>query len=248
MNLETLSVEYIFQIFLIFVRIGFAISSMPIMGEKYINSKVRLVIVFFLCLIMHPFVSNDLPSLQGNVLLIFKYSIFEAIVGLMIGVSVKIYFLALDVVGNLISMQSGLSAASFFDPNQHSQVSIFSTFLNLVAIASFIASDVHHILLVGVLESYKKFNIGEVVNIGDIANFFSKSVNNSFILALKISSPFLVSNIAIQVGSGILSRLMPNLQVFFILTPVQIAVTFAILSISLSEMIGALINGVMSIG
>jgi flagellar biosynthesis protein FliR len=247
MNIETLSVEYIFQIFLIFLRIGFALSNIPVIGEKYINSKIRLAVVFFLCIIVHPFVSADLPKMQGNVLLIFRYSIFEAIIGLMIGLTAKIYFFALDIVGNLIGMQSGLSAASFFDPNQHGQVAIFSTFLNLVAIASFIASDVHHVLLIGVLESYKKFNIGEIINIGDAASFFSRSVNNSFILALKISSPFLICNIAIQVGSGILSRLMPNLQVFFILTPVQIAVTFAILAISLSEMIGALINGIINI-
>ncbi len=199
------------------------------------------------CIIVHPFVALDLPSMYGNIFLLFKYSIFEVIVGLMIGLTARIYFFALDVVGNLIGMQSGLSAASFFDPNQHGQVAIFSTFLNLVAIASFLASDVHHILIKGILDSYKKFNIGEMINIGDVANIFSQSVNNSFVLALKISSPFLVSNIAIHVGSGVLSRLMPNLQVFFILTPVQIAVTFGILAIALSEMIGALVNSIISI-
>ena len=128
-------------------------------------------------------------------------------------------------------MQSGLGAASFFDPAQRAQVAIFGSFLFLAATAAIFITDTHFLFISGVIESYTRFPPGEMLNIQDVSKFVTHVINDSFILAFKMSSPFLVVSIAILVGSGILSRLMPNLQVFFVVTPAQILVMFCILYI-----------------
>jgi flagellar biosynthetic protein FliR len=69
-------------------------------------------------------------------------------------------------------------------------------------------------------------------------------VNDSFVLSFKIASPFLVVSLAILTGSGMLARLMPNLQVFFVLTPAQILVMFGVFYIVIDAIIIKLVTAV----
>ena len=73
--------------------------------------------------------------------------------------------------------------------------------------------------------------------VGDLSKFISYAINDSFILAFKLTSPFLVVSLAILAGSGLLSRIMPDLQIFFVLTPVQIILVVATIYIVITSIV-----------
>ena len=245
--LQNITINFIFQVTLIFSRVGGAFAFLPGISERYILGHIKLGITLFMALVLQPVMMSIMPECPNTIGAVANYIAIEMLVGTILGLTARIYFLGLDVVGSIIGMQSGLSAASFFDPNQRSQVSIFSTLLMTVATITILVTDTHHLFIQGIIESYHRFSLGEMLNIGDTSNLISQVVNGSFVLSFKIAAPFLVTNVSIQVGSGVLSRLMPNLPIFFIVTPAQILITFAILLIMIQFMMSRIVDVVASI-
>ena len=208
-----LSASYFFKFFLVLCRFSAMQFVLPILGDERINIKERLMIAIFLSLIVLGLVEHTLPSYTAQGSQIAYYIVTESLIGLILGLSVKIIFSSIMILGNIISMQSGLSAATIFDPTQREQIMLFSSFILIMAIVTAVASDTHHIFITGFIESYEVFKPGFMIDIGDAANKVSRLVANSFLLAFKVSSPFLIVGMAILVASGVLSRLMPSLQV-----------------------------------
>ena len=239
--LEELSLEFIFQFMLVFARLGTAFRTFPALGSTYIQSRAKLFIALTVSFVMLPILAPYLPKYTDNFAKNIGYIAIEILIGLIISIAANIYFMSLHFVGQILSMQSGLGSAAFFDPMQKSQVAIFSNFMLIIAIVMIFASNVHHLFISAVADSYMKFPPGELVDSGDVSRFVSFVINDSFILSFKIVSPFLVVGLAIMTGSGLLSRLMPNLQVFFVITPAQIFIMFGTMYIVIQVVVSKLV-------
>lgn len=239
--LTQLSLEFVFQYMLVFARLGTAFSRFPAIGSGYINMRTKLVISLTVTLIMLPILAPYLPQYTDDFAQSASYLAIEILIGLIISAAANIYFMSLHFVGQILSMQSGLASAAFFDPLQKSQVAIFSNFMLIIVIVMIFATNTHHLFVSAVADSYVKFPPGEMLNSGDMANFISKVLNDSFILSFKIVSPFLVVGLAILTGSGLLARLMPNLQVFFVITPAQILIMFGTMYIVINAVVNKII-------
>ena len=129
----------------------------------------------------------------------------------------------------LIATQSGLAIATQFDPNQASQGSLIGNLLSLTAVVLLFATDLHLVMLRALADSYTLFTPGQFPPVEDFAEYFSHLVNDLFTLGMRLSSPLLVVMLLLYVGAGVLTRLMPNMQVFFILLPPQIFMSFFLL-------------------
>jgi flagellar biosynthetic protein FliR len=235
--LEKTAIEFIFQFMLVFARLGTAFSNLPAVGAPYIFMRGKLAFALTVSFVMMPILQPYLPGYSENFATNIGYLAIEILIGLIISFAANIYFQSLHFVGQIVSMQSGLGSAAFFDPMQKSQVAVFSNFMLIVAVILIFATDTHFLFIKSVAESYEKFPPGELVNAGDLSKFVAFVINDSFILAFKISSPFLVVGLAIMTGSGMLARLMPNLQVFFVITPVQILIMFGTMYIVIEAVI-----------
>ncbi|MDA9163745.1 flagellar biosynthetic protein FliR [Rickettsiaceae bacterium] len=224
--LGQITLEFIFQFMLVFARLGTAFRKFPAIGSPYFFSRGKLALAITISFVMMPILTPYLPKYTDSFVMLVGYLAIEILIGLIISLAANIYFLSLHFVGQIVSMQSGLGAAAFFDPVQKSQVTLFSNFMLLVAIVFIFATDTHHLFVQAVADSYQKFPPGELLDSGDISKFVAFVINDSFILSFKIVSPFLVVALAVMTGSGMLARLMPNLQVFFVITPAQIIIMF----------------------
>ena len=242
--LEELTVEFLFHLMLVFARLGTAFSQFPAIGSNYIFTRGKLSFSLIVSLIIMPIVTPYLPQYSNNFALNIGYLAIEILIGIIVSLAANIYFQALHFVGQIIAMQSGLGSAAFFDPEQRSQVTLFANFMSLVAIVFIFASDTHHIFIQAIIDSYSKFPPGELLDSGDVSKFVSFVINDSFILSFKIASPFLVVSLAMLTGSGMLARLMPNLQVFFVLTPAQIIVMFGVFYIVINAVITKLVTAI----
>lgn len=245
--IEAITTQFLFKFFLVFARFAALIVFLPGLGDERVLLRFKLLFSVFTSLVIIQMVEASLPSFTASSSTLLFYLASESLVGVMIGLCVRIYYTSFLILGNLISMESGLSAASMFDPGQKEQIMIFSSFLMLLSLITIFSTDTHHIFISGFIESYSKFKPGFMLDLGDLANRMSGVASDSFLLAFKISSPFLIVGVAILVGSGVLSRLMPTLQVLFVITPVQILVMFAVLFIVVGNIIELVIQNMVGV-
>src|SRR5690606_14571073 len=107
-------------------------------------------------------------------------------------------------------------------------------FLTIMAITALFTTDLHHIMLAAFADSYNLMVPGQFAPVEDMADYMAKMVSGAFIMGVKLAAPMIAMSLLIYLGAGLLSRLMPSMQVFFVLMPLQILLSFFILMTALS--------------
>lgn len=226
--LSTLLPAELFSFLLVFVRVGSAIMLMPGIGDPYVAPRVRLLFALLLAVIVTPIVAPQLPPLPGSAVSLILLLIGEIVIGLFLGGLARLLMAALTTAGMVIAYMSSLANALVDDPSAAQQGSIAGSFLAIVALLTIFTLDLHHMLLRGVVDSYQLFLPGEALPAGDMAEMVSRVVSESFLLSFQIAAPFVAVGLIFYLGIGLLSRLMPQVQIFFVALPVQIMAGLAV--------------------
>src|ERR1700752_4705192 len=211
---------------LMFARIGTMIMLLPGLGEMSVPVRVRLTIALVLTFVLFPLhragYTIDLRS-PGPVIIALGQ---ELAVGVVLGLTARLTISALQVAGSIIAQQLGLGFVTTVDPTQGQQGVIVGNFLTILGITLIFATDLHHLVIAGLHESYALFQPGEVPLAGDVAALITRSTAAAFRIGVQLSGPFLVFGLLFNLGLGVLSRLMPQMQVFFVGMPLSILVAF----------------------
>lgn len=233
---EILNLE-LYKFMLIFLRIGAAIMFMPGFRSSYVNMNVRLAIALAITFILLLPLSPMLPNQPLNFSEAFKMVIFEITYGVFLGIFMQILFAALNLAGNIAGQAIGFANAQMFDPAFQTQSIVIDSFLSIIALTVVFITDLHHLMLSAVIDSYTLFPVGSSLPLGDFASSMSDVLNKSFIMGFKIGSPFIAFTIIFYVGMGAVSRLMPQLNIFFLSLPLQIYLGLGLLFITVPIMI-----------
>lgn len=234
--LEQFLISQVFAFILIFVRIGSGLMVMPGFGETYISRRIRLTLAIVIALVLTPVLSNTMPKLPASPLSLGILVIAEILVGAFIGGICRILISATHVAGTVFSFQSGLSSAVLYDVSQSSQGSLMGNFFGMVTILLLFSTGMHGYMLRGITESYTVFAPGQFPPIADFAEAAARIAADTFTVAIEISTPMIVVGTLLFLGAGILSRLMPSLQIFFLITPPQLFINFFVLIAVFSAM------------
>ncbi len=233
--LEQFLTNGVFAFTIIFVRMGTAFMIMPGIGDSFVSTRVRLHIAvalsFLLFPIVLPYVPNPLPTTFGLLVLI----IMEFIIGLFFGTLARVFMIALDTAGMVISTASGLGNAQLFNPSLATQGSLIGAFLSVTGVLLLLATNIHHLLFMGIIESYELFPLGAIPDAGSMAELMSRAIAGSFAIGVKLSAPFIMLTILLYVGMGVLTRLMPQIQIFMLALPLQILISLIALMLVLSS-------------
>ncbi len=229
---DTPTSQDVFSIFLVFVRVGAALMLMPGFSEPYIFSRSKLLFALLFSFVLAAPIAPHLPALPQHPGQLFLLIGGEILIGIFIGAATRIMFATLHIAGSTIAIQSGLATASVFDPNQSTQGTLPGNFLTAVAMVLLFVTDGHHMLLRGLAGSYTQLSAGEVSPIGDMAGFITQTVQKGFNLGVQMAAPLLLVGLLTNLAMGILNRLMPSFQVFFIALPLQLLLSFATLMLS----------------
>jgi flagellar biosynthetic protein FliR len=232
--LDQLLPNDLFSILVVFARVGSAIMLMPGFGEVFVPARARLGIALALSLIVAPVVAQTLPGLPPDLIRLFLVVGGEVAIGLFIGATVRLLLSALHVAGVVIGFQTSLSNATFFDPANAQQGALIAAFMNVLGVLLIFAADLHHLMLAGLVDSYVVFRPGNLPPLGDFSEVAVRLLARSFDLGLQIAAPFVVVGLVFYVGLGLLARLMPQIQVFFIAVPLQLALGFLVMALTLS--------------
>lgn len=229
-----LLVSELFVFLLVFCRIGSAIMLMPGIGEIYVYPRIRLLLALALSALIMPVLKHSMPPPPSLVPDVFVMIAGEVLIGLFMGALTRIIISAVHTAGTVIATQSGLATAMMLDVTQTSQTTAVSNLMSVTAVTLFFAADLHHLLLMSFKESYGIFTPGQLPLFSDVASYGAESVTRAFAIAMHMASPILIVSILINLGSGILARLVPTIQIFFILLAPQILLSFFILMVTIS--------------
>lgn len=221
-TIEEFLVSGIFAFMLIFVRLGTAMMIMPGIGDSFVPQNVRLLMAFSMAFVLTPLVQNFMPAEVPAAPMLFTLIAMEFVIGMFIGVIARVLMAALDVAGMIISMTSGLANAQVFNPASATQGSIAGAFLSMTGVVLLFVTNLHHMLIYGLVESYVLFPVGGVPDTGSMAEMVSRAFSASFMIGFQIAIPFVVVAMLIYIGMGVLSRVMPQVQVFILAIPAQI--------------------------
>lgn len=226
-----------FLFMLLFSRLGSMVMLLPAFGDVSVPVRIRLLLAVALTFVMLPLAQGfygQAPSAMAEILpLLFG----EIAIGIMIGGAARLLMSALQFAGAAMSFQMGLSYAQSFDPTQGIQGAILGSFLSVLAVTLILVGDLHHLFLAAISDSYILFRPGALPPLSDFAELATNIVANSFKVGIQVASPFLAFGLIFYLGIGILSRLMPQVQIFFVAMPANILLGLTLMMLLLSAML-----------
>src|SRR5437879_4664417 len=159
------------------------------------------------------------------------------VIGAMLGLTARLTLSALQVAGSIVAQQLGLGFVTAVDPTQGQQGIIVGNFLTMLGITVLFATNLHYLVIAALNDSYALFRPGEVPFAGDMAALVTGTAAGAFRIGVQLSAPFLVFGPLFTLGLGVLSRLMPQMQVFFVGMPASILIGFLVLLLVIGAMI-----------
>jgi flagellar biosynthetic protein FliR len=221
---------------LVFARTGTMTMLLPGLGEQNISARMRLGFALGLAAILLPLHRDafhiDLTSLGPVLVLLIE----EILIGAVLGVTARLTISALSIAGSVIAQQLGLGFVTAVDPTQGEQGMIVGNFLTLLGITLFFATDMHHLVIAALNDSYTLFEPGELPSTGDAAALITKIVAGAFRVGIQLSAPFIVFGLLFNIGLGVLARLMPQMQVYFVGLPLSILIGLLLFLLLLGAM------------
>jgi flagellar biosynthetic protein FliR len=217
---------------------------LPGIGESMLSARFRLTIALVLAAVMLPLHRDAYhvdPRALGQVMVMLGE---EMLIGALLGVTARLTVSALQVTGSVVAQQLGLGFVTAIDPTQGEQGLLIGNFLTILGVALLFATNLHYLVIAALDDSYTLFAPGEVPLTGDMAALVTRTAAGAFRIGVQLSAPFVVFGLLFNLGLGLLSRLMPQMQVFFVGMPLSILVGFLILILALGAMMGTYLEGV----
>lgn len=237
--LAELLVIDLYPFIMVFARIGAAMMLLPGFGEVTVPARLRLALALALTLVLAPVVAPSLPAMPAALEPLLTLMISEILIGLAIGALARLLTTGLQIGGTFIAYHTGLGAAQLFDPNAQQQGAITGAFMTTLGVTLIFVAELHHLMLSALADSYSVFAPGVGVQMGDLADTASRIVADSFRLGLRIAMPVVMFSLIVYTSMGLMGRLMPQMQVFFIALPIQMMVGFIVFGLTLAAGLSA---------
>ena len=222
MILEEYLPAQIFSFMIVLVRIAGLVMTIPAYGERSVPTRVKIALAALISLVLWPLVRETVPPEPKSVPGLGMLILTEALIGIVIGLVLRFSLMILSVTGMVISMHTGLGFAQAFDPGQGSQGAIISSLLAMLGITLIFISDLHLMLIEAMYDSYEIFPPGAPIPIADVTQAALNMFSDAFVLGIQLAGPFIAFSLIFYLGLGIVARLSPQLQVFFVAMPANI--------------------------
>jgi len=234
---SALGPDAVLLVFLMFCRIGGCLMFMPGVSSVRVPVQVRLFIALALSLGLAPLLEPTLrPHIAGkpSSALIFLIG-SEVAVGALIGIMARVFFQALQFMATAAAMYIGFNTSPGTPIEDEEPVPAFATLITLTATVLLFLTDQHWEVLRAVIGSYTALPLTEPLAFDFSVGKLTDALTSAFVIALQISSPFIVYALIVNLMAGLANRLVPQIPVYFIATPFILAGGFIILYLTLGE-------------
>jgi flagellar biosynthetic protein FliR len=224
-----------------FSRILGFFSTAPLLSQNSFPVTTRIGLAIVMTILLMPgiplMMTVDPLSMDGLLILINQF-----LIGISIGFVMRVIFSAIEMAGELIAVSMGLGFATFYNPQTQAQTIVISQFLSLLALAVFLSTNLHLVMLESFFDSFKTIPIDQIslapIAFRDLAYWGS----NIFSIGLQLSLPIVTTLLIANIALGILTKAAPQLNLFGIGFPITIGIGFLMLSINMPYWSNPIIN------
>jgi flagellar biosynthetic protein FliR len=233
----------------------------PILASRSLPMRVRAACVFFVTLAMLPLVGTEPPAAMTNAgaAVLLGMLGFETLIGFTIGLVAQLTFGAVQMAGQLAGIQMGIGLSNLIDPQTQEHITSLAQWQNLLALLIFLSIDGHHMLIRAVADSFQVLPLGGGIPAAAGFGMVTMLAGGLFVVALKVAAPVLVLLLLVNAAMGVLAKLIPQLNVFIVGFPLNVAAglfvlgasqpfTVRLLEASFSEMQSQLASVVRALG
>ncbi len=209
---------------LIFLRVSAMIITIPILGDRTIPVRVKAGLSLLITFLIFPFAQTAAWRLSSDIFsLVFRMA-GEIMIGVTIGFIGRLIFDGILLAGQLIGFQMGFSIVNVIDPMNNEQVSIIAQFQYLIAMLIFLMMNGHHIFLYAIAESFRIIPPLGFHFSGELMQVLLSGVKNMLEVAIKTGAPIIAILLFTSVGMGLVARTVPQINIFIVGFPLQIAI------------------------
>jgi flagellar biosynthetic protein FliR len=203
----------IYNCLLVFLRAGSFLLVLPFFSAVNFPVTMRVALAAIIAILLGPLLA-PFSMAQLDLLTLMGVMVKEVGIGLLLGFISRMVFYAVDMAGNIISMQMGLNMAAVFNPASAEQEQAPSSILFFLAAVVMLTMDLHHWMLMGFERTYSVLPMG-VAHLNS-AHFETVAAQtaNVYIVALQISAPVIAVSFVITLVFAVLSRAVPQMNVF----------------------------------
>jgi flagellar biosynthetic protein FliR len=209
----------------------------PILGHQAVPLQVKVALGIFLAFVLFPLQSSLAPTIDMKIVGIVVLVLEEVFVGITIGFAAGLIFGGVRYAGDLIGFDMGFSLASTFDPESNASVQVIGEMLYTMTALIFLLLNGHHFLLQALQLSYVSIPIGHLSLSTVVSERFISLTGMIFVVAVKFAAPVIVALFLTNIALAILTRLMPQMNIFGVAFPLKIGVGLVAVSTSIPLMV-----------
>jgi flagellar biosynthetic protein FliR len=237
-NLADFLSGHVFGYMLVFMRIGGAMMFFPGISETFVITRARFFFAAAISLVLYVPLSPTLPPMPpttgGLTLLLMQ----ETFVGVFFSALLRLLMDVLETAGSITSMQLGLSNAMMLNPSLATQSTLTSVFFGLAGIVLLFVTGLDHLLLRGLVETYTIFPAGTALPTGDVVQTYTRLMTKCFAVGVELAAPLLIVSLLLYAIMGFMQRLMPQIQLFLVVLPMQIWGGTFVLAVTVAAVLG----------
>ena len=231
--------SWAFAFVLIMARVGAAMTLLPGLGEAEPPTMVRLGLSIGVTALLLPGIAPLVPPVPEAGLQAGFMIVAEVITGLWLGWLARLLALALPIAGQFISYMLGVANVLQPDPELGGEATPIARLFAIVAPVAILVTGLYRLPLAALAGSYRLIPAGTLLPAADSAETAVRAVAAAFTLAVRLASPFLLVAIVWHVAIGLLARLVPRLQVYFVAMPGQILGGIVLLAVLATSLLSA---------
>lgn len=225
-------------------RIGGCFLVLPGLSGSRIPPQVRLFLVIGIVIALFTQVSAQFEGVRlDDPMLMARYMASETLIGLFIGFCVRYFLLALGFMGNAIGMSIGYGNLMGPGIEEVDPQAAVSTLLTMSAILLLFMMDFHHAVIRSLIASYSVMPVDGTFSTGVILMNLTETLQESFMIVLRLGSPFIAYALVINLMVGILNKLTPQIPIYFVSLPFVIAGGLVLLYFALPTFLSLFVQG-----
>lgn len=204
--------------FIVFLRVGAMLAVLPAFGERAIPMRIRLVLAIAFTAIVAPAVTQDWDVKPLSGLSIGAYALTEAIVGLLLGLTLRLFILALQTAGSIAAQATSLS--QIFGGTAAEPMPAIGHLLVVSGLALAVIFGLHVRIAEWMILSYEFFPVGQMPDPALVSSWGVARVAKAFSIGFMLAAPFLIASLIYNLTLGVINKAMPQLMVAFVGAPV----------------------------
>ncbi len=232
---------------LVLLRISMMMSFIPVLSHQAIPPQIKVGFIITVTVVVLPVVLDTVPPVPADPILYAVLGVQELVIAGMLSLLAQLIFTSVQFAGQIMSYQVGMAIANVFDPSTQAQGAVTGTFVSVLAILLWLATNTHLLFLQALIDSFTLLPPGQPWSFAGW-EVLSSAASAMFVLAIKLVAPVMILVFFIYVALGLVARAVPQIQVFFVSFPITIGVGFLVFALAFPSFIHIVQSGFHSLG